>query len=65
MTKAKNQVKKTGNELQESVKSLRAEIFKLKMDHMKNQLKQTSLLRTKKDELARLLTKTHAKEETK
>ena len=45
-----------GNELTVRVKELREEIAKLSMEHAKRQLKQTSLLRTKKDELARVLT---------
>lgn len=72
MAKAKKQVKTTGNDQLASVKELRAEIAKLSMEHAKRQLKQTTLLRTKKDELARALTRLNMvkltdqnKEETK
>lgn len=45
------------DEMKTTVAELRAEIAKLSMENKKRQLKQTTQLRTKKDELARLLTK--------
>ncbi len=56
---------RTMNELQLLAQELRSELFKLKMDHAKNQLKQTSLFRTKRDDLARVLTAEKAKREIK
>lgn len=53
----KKQEEKIGGELHGTIDSLREEISKLAMTHAKRQLKQTSLLHVKRDELARLLTK--------
>ena len=58
MAKVKKQkTEKNTNELLVAVTDLRSEIHKLSLNHAKRQLKQTSLLRVKKDELARMLTK--------
>lgn len=58
MAKAKKVVaEKSGDEMQVAVTALRAEIMSLSMDNAKKQLKNTTSMRTKKDELARLLTK--------
>lgn len=56
MAKAKkSEVKST--EGQKTVDALRAEIVALQMTFSKGQLKNTTQLRTKKDELARMLTR--------
>ena len=58
MAKTKKQkTEKNIDEMKVAVVDLRAEIHKLSMNNAKRQLKQTTSLRTKKDELARLLTK--------
>jgi ribosomal protein L29 len=48
---------KSTDEMQVAIADLRAEISKLSMENAKKQLKNTTSMRTKKDELARLLTK--------
>ncbi|HYK08567.1 MAG TPA: 50S ribosomal protein L29 [Candidatus Eisenbacteria bacterium] len=48
---------KSTDEMQVAIADLRAEINKLAMENAKRQLKNTTSMRTKKDELARLLTK--------
>lgn len=62
MAKAKVQQNNT-EEAQKMVADLRAEIAKLSMDNAKKQLKQTTLLRTKKDALARVLTQMNMNKE--
>ncbi|HSD98224.1 MAG TPA: hypothetical protein VLB73_00820 [Patescibacteria group bacterium] len=56
MAKTKKTVVEADN-MQQVVATLRAEIAKMAMQLSKMQLKNTTSLRTKKDELARLLTK--------
>lgn len=58
MAKVKKQTsEKSTDEMQVAIADLRTEISKLSMDNAKRQLKNTTSMRTKKDELARLLTK--------
>ena len=56
MAKVKKQQGKNSDELKAQVADIRKELQKLSQEKAKGQLKQTSLLRTKKDEIARLLT---------
>lgn len=58
MTKQKKQLiaQKSMEELKALAKELRGELFKHKIEHSKMQLKQTTQIRTKRDELARVLT---------
>ncbi len=53
-------VDKNKDELQVAVADLRVEIESLRMDNAKRQLKNTTSMRTKRDELARLLTQMNA-----
>ncbi len=58
MTKVKKETKPTSTQdMQQAVGDMRAEIVNLTMQFSKGQLKHTTQIRTKKDELARLLTK--------
>lgn len=56
MTKKQKIEKKEGTTIQKTIADLRAEIVSLSLAHAKKQLKHTTSLRTKKDELARVLT---------
>ena len=57
MAKTKQTEKKNTNELRAQAEEIRKELRELSQQAAKGQLKQTTQLRTKKDELARILTK--------
>ena len=54
--KIDNFAQKSATELKETVKTLRAELMKLRLDHAKRQLKHTSNLTNKRKEIAKALT---------
>ncbi len=56
MTKITSYNGKTKDELQKAADALRKEIHAFSQENAKHALKSTSVLRTKKDELARVLT---------
>lgn len=57
MSKVKKQTSEKNTDMQKAVKDLREEISNMSMQLAKAQLKNTTSLKRKKDELARLLTK--------
>lgn len=60
--KTENFAQKSAAELKEAVKTLRAELMKLRLDHAKRQLKQTTSLTTVRKQIAKALTALKEKE---
>lgn len=60
--KTDNYAQKSVVELKETVKTLRGELMKLRLDHAKRQLKQTRSLTTTRKQIAQALTALREKE---